>query len=457
MQIPIIEEGRRKLTASSPLPTESSSEVPATAESRLRGFAAWALGFWVLWLAILPLGHVTALRTALALPIVALTMAVVIKEASWLALSRVPGLAIWLLLLSWCGLSALWSPAPDVTWSKFRFDLLLPFCAFISAHILARFAGALRYLLAGALLGIALLALISLFAWLPAPTWLKTEIQQGTFTPMPFWYPGVGEASAYAVLLIGPLLAWLLVCRGRASVLAKWLPSLSLCAIFVIVVATNRRSALVVPLLVGPLFFLLLGRSAKPWTRKKTALSCAAILLVAMLLAGLFEYGARERLSPAERSAMPAGTSVAVELLKSEPRPQIWAYYLDKVFQHPWVGVGYGRTVPAIYHDTQNNRALLAIEANAATHAHNIALDWLLQVGLIGFALFAWLLASVARHAWAARARSRVHRLMASAVIATIAAMLLRNMVDDFLVYGIAIMFWAILGALLGLIQRAPD
>ena len=421
----------------------------------LRGYAAWATGFWVIWLAILPLGHVTALRTALALPVVGLTMVVTAKGAGWLSLSRVPGLLIWFLLLAWCGLSALWSPAADVTWSKYRFDLLLPFCAFISTYILARLAGAPKYLLLGGMLGTALLAAMSIFAWVPAPAWLKIEVQQGTYIPMPFWYPGVGEASAYAVLLIGPLLAWWLACRERSDGLAKWLPPLAMFAVFIIIVATNRRSALVVPLLIIPLFFVLLGRDGKPMPRRSIGLLGAGFLLAAVLVGGLFEYGARERLSPQQRNALPATTSAALMLLKAEPRPQIWAYYLEKVQQHPWIGVGFGRTVPAIYFDTRNNRALLAIESNAATHAHNIALNWVLQVGLVGFALFAALLAVIARRAWAARLRSRQHRLLACAAVATMVAMLLRNMTDDFMVYGIAIMFWATLGALLGLLERS--
>ena len=78
----------------------------------------------------------------------------------------------------------------------------------------------------------------------------------------------------------------------------------------------------------------------------------------------------------------------------------------------------------------------------------------MLQTGVIGLAIFATLLIAVARRAWRKRTSSRDHRLLACAVIATIFAMLLRNMTDDFLVYGIAIMFWAMLGVMLGLLDR---
>src|SRR5258706_15627822 len=132
---------------------------PAT----LRGYAAWAVGFWVLWMGILPLGHVTALRNALALPAIGLAIAVAVRQAGWRSLAEVPALALWLVLLAWCGLSMLWSPAPDVSWSKLRFDLLFPFGAYLGAYALARVTGGTRYLLLGPLIGPALLACLSIF------------------------------------------------------------------------------------------------------------------------------------------------------------------------------------------------------------------------------------------------------------------------------------------------------
>ena len=414
----------------------------------------WALGFWVALMAILPLGHVTALRTGLALPLLGLAIAVAVKQAGWQSISKVPGLAIWLALLTWCGLSAWWSPAPDVTWSKFRFDLLIPFLAYVAAYHMGRFSGAPKYLLLGPLIGTALLAALSLFAWLPIPDWIKAETQFGTYAPMPFWYPGVGEASAYSVLLFGPLLAWWVAARRESSAIATWGPALAFVAILAIIVASNRRNALVVLLLSAPLFFVLFGRDGKPLSRKFIGGLCAAFLLAVALVAGFFEYGARERMSPEQRSALAPNTSAALILIKAEPRPKMWAYYLEKASQHPWRGVGFGRTVPAVFYDTKSDQTLASYDAHAATHAHNLALNWVLQTGVIGLAIFATLLIAIARRAWRKRTSSRDHRLLACAVIATIFAMLLRNMTDDFLVYGIAIMFWAMLGVMLGLLDR---
>ena len=225
-------------------------------------------------------------------------------------------------------------------------------------------------------------------------------------------------------------------------------------AIIVIIVATNRRNALIVFLLITPLFFVLLGRNEKHVSRKMVALFFGAFIIATAIVAGLFEYGARERLSLVERAALPPNTSAAFKLMRSEPRPQIWGYYLKKAEQHPWIGVGFGRTLPAIYYNTHDDKALSAIDPLAVIHAHNLLLDWMLQTGLLGLAIFLSLLVAVGRRAWHARAFSRDHRLLACALLVTIAAMLLRNMTDDFLVYGIAIMFWATIGVLLGLLER---
>ena len=420
----------------------------------LKTLTGWAMVFWIAWMAILPLGHVTGLRNALAFPAILLGIGLGVRQIGWRGLADTPALCAWLLLLAWCALSATWSPAPDVTWSKFRSDLLLPFGAYLSAYCIARFTGSASRLLIGPLIGSALLTVLSVFAWVTVPGWVKTDVPFGTVAPMPFWYPGVGDASAYSILLIGPLLAWWVASRKHAGTIAKWGPALATLATLGIIVATNRRNALIVPLLISPLFFVLLGRDGKPVSRNFVGLMCAGFLLAAVLVAGIFEFGARERLMPAERIALAPNTSAALMLMKGEPRPRIWAWYLDKAQQHPWIGVGFGRTVPAIFYETESNQALAAIDPLAVVHAHNLALNWVLQTGLIGFAIFAALLVTIARCAWWARRHSREHRLLACAVLMTMVAMLLRNMTDDFLVYGIAIMFWATIGALLGLLER---
>jgi O-antigen ligase len=181
-----------------------------------------------------------------------------------------------------------------------------------------------------------------------------------------------------------------------------------------------------------------------------------AALAVVVALAVFLEYGARERMSPAENAALAPNHSAALQLIKAEPRPRIWAYYLEKAQEHPWIGVGFGRTVPAIFYGTKNDPALAAIDTNAQIHAHNFLLDWLLQTGLFGLILLCTLLVAVGRHAWQLGQAGRQQRIIACAVLVSIIGMLLRNLTDDFMVYANATMFWATQGALLGLLAYAP-
>ncbi len=431
----------------------NSADLPTNVSAPLRGLTLWAIGFWAAWMAILPLGHVTGLRTALALPTIGFAFVVAVRWRGWRSLAEVPALTPWLLLLVWCILSLTWSAAPDVTWSKLRFDLLVPFGAYLAGYLLARCTGAAKFLLLGPLIGTLLLTMLSLFVWLPVPNWMATDVRFGTVEEMPFWYPGVGDASAFSVLMIGPLLACWVVGRNKSIAVAKWGAVLAMLAIMVVIVATNRRNALIVSLLVTPLFFLLLARDAKKKTGKKVGAMLTALVLGALVVAGMFEYGARARLMPEERAALPPNTSAAIMLMKGEARPRIWNYYFKRAQQHPWFGVGFGRTVPGILYDTKNDASLVAIDPLAVIHAHNLLLNWMLQTGIIGLAIFIALLAVIWRQAWRARQLDFENRALACAVIVTIVAMLLRNMTDDFLVYGIATMFWATLGSLFGLIE----
>jgi O-antigen ligase len=157
------------------------------------------------------------------------------------------------------------------------------------------------------------------------------------------------------------------------------------------------------------------------------------------------------------RSRMPAaasnGRSAAVEMLMADPRPAMWGVYFDLAQKHPWLGVGLGRTVPSRVYRLHDDADLKRIDLQASTHAHNVMLDLVLQVGLIGLAIWLWLHVEILRLAWrrARRAGDR-EKAWAAAAVALALAMLVKNSTNDLIVYGNAILFWALMGAMLGLI-----
>ena len=91
----------------------------------------------------------------------------------------------------------------------------------------------------------------------------------------------------------------------------------------------------------------------------------------------------------------------------------------------------------------------------AGAHGHNLILDLLLEVGVVGLALWLWLHYEVVRLAWQ-RARQAGDREKAWAAVAVslVLALLTKNSTNDLAIYGNAILFWALMGATLGLVWR---
>jgi O-antigen ligase len=82
------------------------------------------------------------------------------------------------------------------------------------------------------------------------------------------------------------------------------------------------------------------------------------------------------------------------------------------------------------------------------THAHNLFLDVVLQVGVVGLAVFCWLLAALAREAW--RARDLGQWRAGAALAALVVALVAKNLTDDFMDHAVVIAFWGYAGLLLG-------
>lgn len=426
---------------------------------------------WALMVGVTALGHVTALRNMLTVVVALVTLGLYRRQVRGF-----PGKGPIVALLIWAVLSTLWSPVVDVTLGKLRTDLLIPVLAGLAAFAFARRPNGLRAVTDGLVVGLALLAALSLFAYLPAgyaPSGWVLEQNGGIVRPLPHWYPGPGDASMFAILAIAPLtLAWRqrrwdgfsrarTACIGLGAVLLA----------FVLVTTNNRNAVLVAPLVFAFQWALDRRVDARTaagteegieagMTRRRPLLRAVTVTAGAIVaigaLAAVLEWGARERLAYLHRPM--TGDSAAVELVATDPRPTIWRYYLSHGLAHPWIGFGFGRTVPGIALQTERDRTLAAVDANAYIHAHNVVVNWWLQLGLVGLAL---VVASVLAIVRAARllvqhSSDRVDaRRLDHALLAVLVAVFARNLTDDFLVYGMATATAVVVGALLGALTRA--
>jgi O-antigen ligase len=145
--------------------------------------------------------------------------------------------------------------------------------------------------------------------------------------------------------------------------------------------------------------------------------------------------------------------SAALDMIAKDTRPAIWSAYLELAKQRPWLGVGFGRALPSKTYRLDENAEFRRIDTHAATHAHNLLLGLVLEVGLIGLAVWLYLHIALLRLAiQRARRRGNREKAWAAAVVALVLSMLVKNSTNDLMVFGNALLFWSLLGAMLGLV-----
>jgi hypothetical protein len=412
----------------------------------------------------LSVAHVTGLRNTLVVLACVATFAVYDART----LLREPVIRWLAAFVGYAALSLTWSAAPAISWSKLQSDLLLPLAGFCAAFVFVRQSIWRNALFNALFAAAALLALLSLFNWLPttfpAAVFGISRVTQSVALnrPMPIWYPGVGDASMFVAVAFGPMATWCLIAPGDKRIWA----ALSAVTLFTIALATSNRNVLAAmpfaAVSFGASILLLASRGrhftmGSSWIRKpqRVVILIVAGAVIALLLAGaLVELASREIFSRAGDS-LPSGSS-AVALSADDSRPAAWrAYIALGASQHPLVGAGYGRTVPAIEYRLHDDPTFANLDPALRVHAHNFFLDLWLQLGVIGVAILIGVFASLLHRSIKLANANPEFLYPACGVVATIFYVALRNLTDDFMVYSGAESFWIVLGMLSGF-HNAP-
>lgn len=137
-----------------------------------------------------------------------------------------------------------------------------------------------------------------------------------------------------------------------------------------------------------------------------------------------------------------------VDTFEHSERYDIWKFWLERIAEKPMTGVGFGRDLPhSIYLDMKPKEWQPLMFA----HAHNILLDYALQIGIFGLAAFLFLLGALVYRFWRLyRSPLEEASLVGICGMTTVIAMLSKNMTDDLFWRGDALLFWALMGMLLG-------
>jgi O-antigen ligase len=346
-----------------------------------------------------------------------------------------------LVWLAFAALSIAWSDYPIVSFRAFRSDLLYPFVLFLISFMLVRSRKGRLALTLGAAVG-TVISLTTTFAAAVAPVEPGMESAAPGVLGWLAWKAGEAvDSSTYIAFLAVPLFVVALT-STRASV--RWASAAWLVAFAGLGLMSESRTLFVSLCISLPCLLIVFGLlRGRLHLRPVLVAICVGLVVSAISL----ELISRLRLPEQQ----PYDRSVALEMIASDSRPAIWAVYYGLAKRHPWLGVGFGRLVPSRTYDLAQNEDLKRIDRQAFAHAHNVLLSLALQVGLVGLAIWTWLhirLLSLA--VMCARARGEREKAWAAAAIALVLAMLVKNSTNDLMVFGNAILYWTLLGAILG-------
>lgn len=266
------------------------------------------------------------------------------------------------------------------------------------------------------------------------------------------WRTGIG-ATATVIVTVGPWVAARAAAAFGAGRTAAFAALAALCfANLGSLTLTMNRQGWISLLAAFAVVVALTPRRA--WTRRRTAL--AAVLGVLFVM-GLFnqlhlrsplQLQTQQQTTSEPGSQRPVAATSYGEVFSKDLRWQLWNFSLARIADRPWSGGGFGRDVfEFLFPDYRP-------EVREIRHAHNMVLDKGIQMGLPGIAAFLLLWAAAAR-ACARGIRLPEFRLWAIAALAMLAGVFTRNMVDDFFIRDHSLMFWLLLGSLLGAMRQA--
>ncbi len=395
----------------------------------------------MIFLFALPLNHNMALRMLTLFLSGALALRHVVNNP-------VPDVPVKLPLVLWAGIAVLslsWSVDPLFSLSELKTELAYGMVAFFSFYVLTQshieWQRWLQAMVAGMMLTIVMVI------------WTNHN-HLGNFQAYDWhWQHGFVAYSTYLATIL-PCLIYLWLKKSDGQILHKLRWILLPLYLFAGYATLNRMFWLTT----GLVFMIWVGLW---WARRDRGLHTKPLLAIticgALTLTLLFIAVAGQR--PSDNVSQQAATSSISDHLRDtfehSERYDIWRFWLTHIADKPLTGVGFGRDLPHLTYASNKPQDWPDL---MFAHAHNILLDYTMQLGLVGLFAFLFLLWALLRHFW------RLYRnpleeaaLIGICGMTTVIAMLSKNMTDNLFWRGDALLFWALMGILLGYGRRLEE
>ena len=371
------------------------------------------------FLIALPFTHTVALR----LTMLFVFAVIVVFQTTYFKLS--PHLKY--ALIAWAGLamlSLLWATDPAYSFNEIKNEIgytLLTFFAFYRATQTQR---AWRLLNLALILGFVAVSISGVFAyWFATPYWQKGGV-----------HGGVGDYSTYLIMIMPLIFLWTLQnTHWRSRTLLLLLLPLALLGGYL---TLNRAfwPAFIAVLCVFWILFIFPNASIT------SSIKLSVVVLALIVIAGLLFTTSATVKSPVQGTR----AEILAETVQQDPRLQLWKFALTQIERRPLTGAGFGRAAA-------KSEFFEHFDNADFWHAHNLVINYALQLGLGGILVLALVFGALVKEFWGMYRSENYHaRLIGITGIALIAGTITKNITDDFFVRQHSLLFWAIVGMTMG-------
>ncbi len=326
----------------------------------------------------------------------------------------------------WVLATLLWSLAfSPGTWGEWKRDVLTPALALPVFFVLTESRRDLIRWLWALTIGLVLLT----FFLLHDPT----DASEGMRQP---WYGGVGSLSTWLVGLAA-MLPWMAAEAGRERSVRLML---LICLLFIPLCAYFTLNRTVWGCFAMMLCLYSLGNMVPPHTPRVRWVSALLTIVVGIaIFAGLALGSGQKRFD-----------QNLVLQAEADPRPAIWHQSAAVIADKYATGLGFG--ISSLRERLIAHMPDKAI-ADRYGHGHNLLINYLLQMGVVGAATILALMAILLWSFMAIRLRGGSWEIAGLCGVLLVSGMFLRNMTDDFFNRHNALQFWALAGILLAMGQ----
>ena len=378
---------------------------------------------------VLPIPHTIAIRHIVFFSLLLLTLWIAWQQRMKLHL---PLAWPWAFYASVASISVIYAIDPFFSLGEVKKEVGFGVIAFLLAVSWVRSIRALSRLLAVIVASSTLMVIYSIGRAIANDAFLTQGlIQEGGVG-------GVGNLSTYLITVL-PFVAVYTVVSPDPHKLKRAI-LLFIIAIDVVALYLTGNRAGIIALIAEIMLVLTLLVFYRTLPNVKRILVIGLVGLT--LLSGVFVKHMHDR-----NMAVFNNAAEGMSHVSDDPRWTLWRRALQNIQDHPFIGAGFGREVYKLRNPDMPNIN------DVYWHAHNIILNKGVQMGIPGMLAFLILLSAILYTLWKPAVEGRFSTpasKYALAGIVMLCGVVVKNMTDDFFVHDNALLFWVLVGALIG-------